>query len=322
MPIKDYYKVLGVEKTADATAVKTAYRKLAKDHHPDRNNGSKDAEQRFTEINEAYDVLGNEENRKKYDALVEQERTGRFHPQSGRASQGFEDGVDWDEILSAMFGWEGGSYAAGHSRNRGGFSGYSPEYSFEGFANGDPDDPFFGEGGVYTRVGGRGSLNVENTIQVSLKEAFAGAEKTIRIAGSEPVRFQIPAGAQPGERIRLEGMGGSDAKGNRGDRILKIELTAEPGLTLDGLNVTVEREISPWDAALGATLTLSPLKEELSVRVQAGARSGMKLRVRGQGYRDRSGRRGDLFVSLTIQNPSPLPEYVRAAYDKARNESR
>lgn len=310
MPIKDYYKALGVDKSADTDTIKTAYRKLAKEHHPDRNKGSKEAEQRFTEINEAYDVLGSEENRKKYDSLVEQQRTGRYTPPGGRSGAGYDD-VNWDEILSQMFGWEGGSYAAGHSPFGGGFS-------FESFSNGDPDDPFFGDGGVYTRRTSRRSLDITNTIRVPLRDAFVGAEKTIRISGGEPLRFRVPAGIRSGEAIRLEGLGNTDSKGNKGDRLLVIELTAETGLSLDGLDIIVDREITPWDAALGTTIKLAPLKEEISIKVKPDTRSGMRLRVRAHGYRDRDGRRGDLYVSLTVQNPSSLPEEIREAYEKAQ----
>ena len=307
MPLKDYYQILGVDKNADADTIKTAYRNLAKEHHPDANKGDRSAEKRFTEINEAYDVLGSDGNRRKYDSLVEQERTGRYHPPGGRNAQGFDDGVDWDAILSSLFGWEGGSYAAGHG---GGFS-------FESFSRGDASDPFFGTDGVYTRNTSRKSLDVENTIRLTLREAYSGAEKTIRIAGKDQIRFRVPAGIRPGERIRLEGMG-DEKDGRRGDRYLKVELTAEPGLSLDGLDVTLEREIAPWDAALGTSIKLSPLKDELTVKVQPGTRGGVKLRVRGQGYRDRDGNRGDLFVMLTIQNPDPLPEAAREAYRKLR----
>ncbi|GHU75185.1 hypothetical protein AGMMS49992_18620 [Clostridia bacterium] len=297
MPIKDYYQILGVEKTATQDQVKSRFRKLAKELHPDV-NPDKEAERRFTEVSEAYDVLGNKDNRKKYDQLVEQQRTGRVQYGGGSVA----DDIDWDSILSTMFGWEGGSYAAGHR---------SSGYDFEGFSGfgGDMGDLFGTSGGSFAST-----LDIENTIQVPLKEAFNGTEKTIRIAGKDQVKFKVPAGVQPGERIRLDGLGKEDSKGRRGDRLLKIELTAETGVQLDGINLVVEREITPWDAALGTSLPMSPLGQEIHVKVKPGARSGMKLRVRGQGYRDRAGHRGDLLVSLTIQNPTTLPEVIRNAY--------
>lgn len=281
MAIKDYYKVLGVDKNASADTIKAAFRKLAKAHHPDANQGDQAAEQRFMEISEAYEVLGNEENRKKYDDLVEQERSGHFHPPQGNGQTGMD--IDWDDILSQMFGWTGGSFAAGHSP--------------------------FGRG-AFTYE----NLDVENTIRVPLREAFAGAEKTIRIGGKEQVKFRIPAGIQPGERIVLPGKGNVGKDGHRGDRLLRIELTGADNLVLDGLDLHMAQEIAPWEAALGATLEVTPLDKQLSVKVKPGARSGMKLRVAGQGYRDRSGNRGDLFIELTIQNPRTLPAEVTAFY--------
>jgi len=281
LAIKDYYKILGVDKSASADTIKAAFRKLAKAHHPDANQGDKAAEQRFMEISEAYEVLGNEENRKKYDDLVEQERSGRFHPPQGNGQAGMD--IDWDDILSQMFGWTGGSFAAGHSP--------------------------FGRGGFAYE-----SLDVENTIRVPLREAFAGAEKTIRIGGKEQVKFRIPAGIQPGERIVLPGKGKAGKDGHRGDRLLRIELTGDSNLVLDGLDLHMAQDIAPWDAALGTTLELTPLDKQLSVKVKPGARSGMKLRVAGQGYRDRSGNRGDLFIELTVQNPRTLPAEVTEFY--------
>jgi curved DNA-binding protein len=305
LPIKDYYKILGVDKAADQSAIKTRFRKLAKELHPDTHPGDKDAEKKFTEVSEAYDVLGNDANRKKYDALVEQQRSGRFRP-GGNAAYSYssgmgDDGIDWDAILSTMFGWEGGSYAAGGRDSR--------------------DDPFAsgGFGGMGEMFGGdmarfNSTLDIENTIQVPLKEAFTGTEKTIRIAGKDAVRFRIPAGVQPGERVRLDGQGKEDASGRRGDRLLRIELTAETGLSLEGINIIAAKDITPWDAALGTTISLTPLDKEIKVKVKPGAKSGSTLRVRGQGYRDRSGHRGDLMVKITIQNPDILPDAIRGAY--------
>ncbi|MDR0396136.1 MAG: DnaJ domain-containing protein [Oscillospiraceae bacterium] len=314
MPIKDYYKILGVDKNADQAAIKSRFRKLAKELHPDVNPGDKESEKKFTEVSEAYDVLGSADNRKKYDALVEQQRAGRFHAPGGGQyaySSGMgDDGIDWDAILSTMFGWEGGSYSAA-----GGGKGGSGGYDFEGFRGFNDIGGVFGGDSRYNSP-----LDIENTIQVPLKDAFIGAEKTIRVAGKDQVRFKVPAGIQPGERIRLDGLGKEDGSGRRGDRLLKIELTAETGLSLEGIDIRAEREISPWDAALGTTVPLSPLDKEIKVKVKPGTRGGTVLRVRGQGYRDRDGRRGDLLVRLSIQNPQVLPEAVRKAYESARGE--
>ena len=157
-------------------------------------------------------------------------------------------------------------------------------------------------------------------VLLNAKSGDADALKSVKLAisGGEPLRFRVPAGIRSGEAIRLEGLGNTDSKGNKGDRLLVIELTAETGLSLDGLDIIVDREITPWDAALGTTIKLAPLKEEISIKVKPDTRSGMRLRVRAHGYRDRDGRRGDLYVSLTVQNPSSLPEEIREAYEKAQ----
>ena len=243
MPIKDYYKTLGVGKDAKTDAIKSAYRKLAKEHHPDRNKGSKEAERKFAEINEAYEVLGNDENRRKYDQLTEQQRSGKYTPPQGYTSVNFDGELDWDAILGQMFGFArpGGKNSKGGD---GGFAG-AGGFDFSSFSRGDADDPFFGTNGVYTRT----------------------------------------------ERAPVE-----------------------------NLDITVERNIAPWDAALGGTLKVISSKNEINVKIPPNTRSGVKLRVRGQGKADRAGKRGDLYIKLTIQNPDPLPEAARDFYRRMKDK--
>lgn len=306
MPMKDYYSVLGVDKAATSDQIKSAYRKLAKEFHPDRNK-DKGAEAKFTEINEAYDVLGDDDKRRKYDNVKEQARTGTYRAPNGA----YSSDVNWDEVLSNIFGWEGGSYAASHGAGRRGFS-------FNSFSRGNADDPFFGDDGIYTRQGGRQpqSLDVVNNIRVTMKEAFEGAKRTISINGREKTVFQIPRMSPEGTVITLPGMGNANDRNERGDRRLVLEIETEPGVTLSGGDITVERDITPWDAALGTKIVVAPLSDEISVNVKPGARSGMKLRVPRQGFVDKRGNRGDLFVKLTIQNPSVIPSDILEAYKK------
>ncbi|MDR2504798.1 MAG: DnaJ domain-containing protein [Oscillospiraceae bacterium] len=245
MPIKDYYQVLGVEKDAKPDAIKSAYRKLAKKHHPDANRGSKDAEKKFGEINEAYEVLGNDENRRKYDDMVEQQKSGRYAPPSGFSNVTYEGGdYDWDSILSQMFGFDhnyGGTSATGS------FKGYD----FSPFSRGDASDPFFGNDGVYTKK-------------------------------------KAPTKREPEE-----------------------------------LDVTVNRDLTPWDAALGTTVsvsvTMAGQTNTIEAQVPPNTKSGTKLRIKGYGKPGAKGTRGDLYVLITIQNPNPLPENVREFYSKIRS---
>ncbi|MEG0766337.1 MAG: J domain-containing protein, partial [Clostridia bacterium] len=161
------------------------------------------------------------------------------------------------------------------------------------------------------------SLDVENTITVPLREAYEGTQKSIRIAGEEVLQFSIPAGIQPDERICLRARGRMGKSGRRGDRYLRIAFSADDQMTLEGLDIHMTRDIMPWDAALGATLDILPLTQHLRVKVKPGTRSGVKLRLAGQGYRDKQGRRGDLYLTLVVQNPAHLTPELTTLYQQA-----
>ena len=295
---KDYYAILGVDKKATSDDIKKAYRKLAKKYHPDIAGNTKENVDKFKQLSEAYEILSNEENRRKYDQLMDDIKNGR-NPYGGGASAGQGAGGwhtyttngggaggfgDWDDILSQFFGMGADTYSSGFGRSR-------------GFRS-------------------QTSLDVENIITVSLRDAYAGGKKTIRLDDGKTVDFTLPAGVLAGERIKLNGLGRVGQDGRRGNRILQVEIAKDDELDLNGLDVTMRVSVTPWAAALGGKIDVKPFDNRITVQIPAGSRGGQRLKVRGQGYRDRQGRRGDLYLKLDIQNPAYISPEMRRLYQQ------
>lgn len=300
---KDYYAILGVDKKATSDEIKKAYRKLAKKYHPDVAGNTKENVDKFKEISEAYEILSNDENRRKYDQLMDDIKHGR-NPYGAAAggsggaggwhtytSTGGAGGFgDWDDILSQFFGMGADSYSSGFARSRG-FKSQT-------------------------------SLDVENIITVSLRDAYAGGKKTIRLDDGKTVDFNLPAGVLAGDRIKLTGLGRTGPDGRKGNRILQVEIAKDDELDLNGLDVTMSVSIAPWTAVLGGKIDVRPFDSRITVQIPANSRGGQRLKVRGQGYRDRQGRRGDLYLKLEIQNPSYISSEMRDLYQKLANAAR
>lgn len=300
---KDYYAILGVDKKATSDEIKKAYRKLAKKYHPDVAGNTKENVDKFKEISEAYEILSNDENRRKYDQLMDDIKHGR-NPYGAAAggpggaggwhtytSTGGAGGFgDWDDILSQFFGMGADSYSSGFARSRG-FKSQT-------------------------------SLDVENIITVSLRDAYVGGKKTIRLDDGKTVDFNLPAGVLAGDRIKLTGLGRTGPDGRKGNRILQVEIAKDDELDLNGLDVTMSVSVTPWTAALGGKIDVRPFDSRITVQIPANSRGGQRLKVRGQGYRDRQGRRGDLYLKLEIQNPSYISSEMRDLYQKLANAAR
>ncbi len=300
---KDYYAILGVDKKATSDEIKKAYRKLAKKYHPDVAGNTKENVDKFKEISEAYEILSNDENRRKYDQLMDDIKHGR-NPYGAAAggsggaggwhtytSTGGAGGFgDWDDILSQFFGMGADSYSSGFARSRG-FKSQT-------------------------------SLDVENIITVSLRDAYAGGKKTIRLDDGKTVDFNLPAGVLAGDRIKLTGLGRTGPDGRKGNRILQVEIAKDDELDLNGLDVTMSVSVAPWTAVLGGKIDVRPFDSRITVQIPANSRGGQRLKVRGQGYRDRQGRRGDLYLKLEIQNPSYISSEMRDLYQKLANAAR
>ena len=290
MEFKDYYKLLGVERSASEAEIKAAYRKLAKKYHPDRNTEA-GAEDRFKDISEAYEVLRDSEKRAAYDQLGANWKAGQqFRPPPGW--EGGADfgsmGGDFSDFFQTLFGGMGGGMGGAH----------------------------FGGGGF----GGRPQKGADQQAEltVSLQDAFAGSERVLRLSGGngdKQVKVRIPAGIRDGQKIRLGGQGSPGPAGN-GNLILTIRIAANPRFKLDGGDVRSVLPITPWQAAEGAKLPVQTLGGTINLTVPKGARSGQTLRLRGRGLPAHGGQpAGDQHVELRVVTPPIESDEDRAAYE-------
>ncbi|MDL2207109.1 J domain-containing protein [Desulfovibrio sp. OttesenSCG-928-M16] len=315
---KDYYKILGLDKKASQDDIAKNYKKLARKHHPDLNQGDKKSEERFKEINEAHEVLKDPEKRRMYDQLGPNWQHGQnFQRPPGFENVRFDFGTSgfgasgFSDFFETLFG------GGGH-----GFSGAS--FGNASFGGGQP----FGAGGMGGGQAGCGAhgfnfearpakgRDVEAKLTLTLEEAFHGGKKNITLSGApgqgpRSLELNIPAGVKNGARIRLTGQGDpSRSGGPAGDMFLKVSIQAHPHFSLDDLDVIHDLHIAPWDAALGATITVPTLSGNVELKIKPGTGSGKKLRMRGKGLG--SGKnKGDQIVRVNIDVPEPGPEEVQ-----------
>ncbi len=298
---KDYYRILGVERTASPEQIRKVYRKLAMKHHPDRNPGDKAAEERFKEISEAYAVLSDPEKRKQYDTFGAEGFGQRFSQEDifrggfesifGNAGMGF--GAD---LFESLFGRMGGG---------GGGRGHRVHMSW-----GDA----FGQGGGASGPAAKGQ-NTTAELRISFYESIEGGERTVQIphagGGFEKVNVKIPAGVSPGKTLRLRGKGDqSPFGGERGDVLLKIVVEDDPVFHRDANDVRCEVKVPASMLVLGGTVEVPTLSGPRRVKVAAGTQAGATLRLHGLGAPGIGGRRGDLYARLMPVLPAHPDERV------------
>jgi len=307
---RDYYETLGVSKTASEEEIRSAFRKLARKYHPDVAKDKKTAEEKFKEINEAYEVLSDPEKRKKYDQL------GANWNQPG----GFQPPPDWG----------GGAQPGGYYQWSGGDGGGGVDFEFGGTGFSDFFEAFFGGGRGRSAFGGfgqrehtaeRGS-DVEADIMVTLEEALNGATRqvSLRRAGSKKVetyQVKIPRGVREGQRIRLAGQGEAGERGGKsGDLFLRVRLARHPDFTVEGADLIHEVRIAPWQAVLGDQLVIPTLEGSARLKIPPGTQGGQRFRLRGRGLQGVSGGRGDLYVVAQIAIPKKLSEREREIWEQ------
>jgi curved DNA-binding protein len=275
MQYKDYYKVLGVERTADQDTIKKAFRRLAGKYHPDRNK-MPEAEERFKEINEAYEVLGDTEKRARYNQLG-----SNWH-----AGDNFKPPPSWGNNNGSQFD---ASFFENIARR-----GFDQNTSSSGFS--DFFDSLFGGG--FRR--GQGNPNAREpqtaTVQLNLEDVYHGTNKTIRLPTGENLQIRIPAGMTENQKIRLSGKGPQGS-----DIFLKVKIKEHPLYRIEGNDITMEVPITPWEAALGETIAISTLAGRVSLKVPTGTQSGKKMRLKGRGLPGKE--TGDLYVILNVSTP-------------------
>jgi len=322
---KDYYAILGVSKSASADEIKRAFRKLARQHHPDVNPGDKSAEAKFKEISEAYEVLSDPEKRKKYDQF------GQYWQQASRGSYagstadmgGFDFSAysSFDEFINELLGrFSTGGFSTG-GFNTSGFSTGGPtggrSYGYRTYAGGAPGG--FGTSGFGVGNGtATAPSDQEAQIRLSLSEAFHGTRKRLRI-GSEEVDVRIPPGARPGSKIRLRGKGPLNPYSQqRGDVYLIVEILPHHVFTFEGDNLVCEVPITPDEAVLGGKIEVPTPDGPVTMNLPAGVRSGQSLRLRGKGWPNPRGSRGDQLVRVVIIPPKGLSSQERQLYEQIR----
>jgi curved DNA-binding protein len=339
---KDYYQVLGVARTASEDEIRKAFRKLAREYHPDVAKDKKTAEDKFKEINEAYEVLSDAEKRKKYDELGANWKQGaEFRPPPGWSGEG--------------------------QRRRRRSSGASQErpvedsdFHFGGTGFSDFFEQFFsgGGGGGFRTASGfadeetshRGS-DLEADIMVTLEEAVRGSVRTVNVRRSVPCaqchgtgilnqracphcsgegavgkldnyQVKVPAGVREGQKLRLAGKGeAGQGQGPAGDLFLRVRFARHPDFTVEDSDLTYELDLAPWEAVLGINVDVPTLHGHVAIKIPAGTNNGQKLRVRGKGLPVKDGGHGDLYVVVQIKLPSKVSDAEKELWEKLAKAS-
>jgi curved DNA-binding protein len=315
MPVqyKDYYETLGVARNASDTDLKKAFRKLARQYHPDVAKDKKQAEEKFKEINEAYEVLSDSAKRKKYDELGANWKSGAdFRPPPG---------------------WEGQPGQQFRGRRGAGQGSNGADFEFGGTGFSDFFEQLFGAAnarrGGFSGFGNRAEeemaergRDVEGDIMVTLEEAARGSVRSVSVrhgSKTETHQVKIPPGVTEGQRLRISGRGEHGSGGaESGDLYLRVRLAKNPDFEVDGHNLIYEAELAPWEAVLGAEISVPTLTGHVQIKIPQGTQSGQKLRVRGRGLGDK----GDLFVVTKIAVPAKISDSEKKLWEQLKGESK
>lgn len=310
MEFKDYYKILGVPRTAGADDIRKAFRGLARQHHPDavKPRERPAAEARFKEINEAYEVLRDPEKRQQYDAM----------------------GEGWQ--AGGAPGGAAGRWRAGGRPTAEPFA--EPEFQFGGTGFSEFFERFFGgsgrEAGDAGSVGGesgRRNRDVEADLMVTLGEALHGSRRRITLrqpgqAKTDTYEVQVPPGVREGQRIRLAGRGHSPGgRGRAGDLYLRVRLAEHPDFKVEGAAIVYEARLKPWTAVLGGEISVPTLEGHARLRIPPGTAGGTRFRLKGRGLPSAAGARGDLYVAVQLALPEKIGPRARALWEQLARAS-
>lgn len=293
MIFKDYYKILGLPNNNVTTdQIKQAYREQAKKYHPDINTTSNFSEERFKDINEAYKTLSNSSTRRKYDRMWNS-RIGKKQKNSGQAKR--EKKSAFAEFFQMFFGEIKNNKTKSEETR-------------------DNKVPIKGE-------------NIETEITVSIFDAFYGVEKklVLRAVNGKMREFniKIPAGIRNEEKIRLMGQGKPGENGGKaGDLLVRIHIENDKKFTLDGVDLVTNLYVAPWEAALGTKLNISSIDEEILLYIPKGTQCGESLKLKGKGYLDGKGGRGDLIINIQIMNPTDITEEEMKLFEQLKKISK
>ncbi len=314
MKYQDYYEILGVDKKADAEKIKKAYRKLAKKYHPDLHPDDKEASKKFAKINEAYEVLSDENKRKQYDMFG----------QSGNFSQGqnFDPSQYGFSDIFSNFGAGNGSYT--YTSRAGGSSGFSDffETLFGGARSSSRSSS--------TNFGGFGSSfkngfttakksKIKANIKISLDEAMSGVSRKLKLKDKETntikeINIKVPSGITSGKNLKIDG----SRYNMNADIYVKVEIEEDSTYRLDGLDIIKKERITPWDAYFGKKITVESPNGKFKINIPEKIETGNKIRIKDKGYKDLKGKVGDFYIEILIDNPKNLSEDQIDLYKKLK----
>lgn len=342
MPVqyKDYYESLGVARNASEADIKKAFRKLARQYHPDVAKNKKQAEEKFKEINEAYEVLGDPAKRKKYDELGANWSSGAdFRPPPG-----------WESFTGGLPSGGRGPGGREHEFHFGG-TGFSDFFEQIFGAAGRRSGGFGGGFAEAEDVGAERGRDIEGDIMVTLEEVVKGSVRSVSVrrgvpcehcngtgqrAGhvcnvcggsgqvprSDTYQVKIPAGISEGQRLRVPSRGEAGTGGaSAGDLFLRVRLARHPDFQVEDHNLVYEADLAPWEAVLGAEIGVPTLNGQVNIRIPPGTQAGQKLRVRGRGLPQRGGGAGDLIVETRVAVPAKVSEEERKLWEELKGRS-
>jgi curved DNA-binding protein len=323
---KDYYKTLGVPRTASHDEIRTAFRKLARQYHPDVAKDKKRSEEKFKEINEAYEVLGDKDKRAKYDQLGADWKDGGSRPPPGAGGEAFR-----------TQSWRSGPGAE--------------NYEFGGTGFSDFFEQVFGRRGGAAEPEIEKGQDAEGVLMVTLEEAMSGAVRQISVrrntvcpdchgtgvqgqrvcptcggggqaSVTQVYKVKIPPGVRDGQRLRVSGRGEPGMGGGPpGDLYLRVRMASHPDFRVEGGDLYYDLDLAPWEAALGASVSVPTLSGPVSIKIPPATQTGQRLRVRGRGLPGRDGAHGDLYVVARIQMPKTIGENEKGLWEQLARES-
>ena len=333
---KDYYQTLGVLRNASDDEIRKAFRKLARQYHPDVAKHKAQAEEKFKEINEANEVLSDPGKRKKYDTLGPDWKQGpQFHPPPGagrrRARRGtgpqagpqgdFEfGGTGFSDFFEQLFGGRGrsggfhrGGFANEEETARGRDSEADLLVSLEEVATGSVRPITLRRATICSKCGGDGEVD---------DKPCPVCGGTGQVTSTESYKVKIPAGVREGQKLRLAGRGeAARGDGTAGDLLLCVRLAKHPEFRAEGSDLYYDLDLAPWEAALGTNVSVPTLEGRVNIKIPPGTQHGQRLRVRERGLPDRDGKRGDILVTAQIQMPPAVSEKERALWEQLARES-
>lgn len=310
MKFRDYYEVLGVDKKASPDQIKKAYRKLAKKYHPDLHPNDKEAEKKFTEINEAYEVLSDTEKRKKYDMFGQ--------------NANFQGGQNFDP---RDFGFDFNNFGGNsYTYSTGGASGFSDFFDtlFGSFQQGGGSSSGGSYGSKFSNFGQtfgkKKKQSLDASVDISIDEAINGCSRTISVNNNGSIidiNVKIPKGIKSNNKIRIDG----SSHGINANIIVKVNILEDDDLRLEGIDFIKKVRLTPWDAYFGTKKKIQTKSKALMVNIPEKVNPGQKIRLKGRGYKDRKGNIGDLILEIMIENPKNLSEKQEELYRQLKEEA-